>query len=190
MNIKQLILDRDGDLSGMDLRNQSLIYEDFSYVNLFQADLSNADAIYSNFEGANLTDTKLIGTNLAYSNLREAKLIRSDLHSANLRNANLQNAMLDGSCLTNIQFGSAIGDMKYIKSLQIEDYCISYTATHLAIGNEIYKFTNDIIRLKPLNGVLLPSDYLNKWMDCIMNIIDMSPAAPSPLIADNGLASK
>ena len=74
-----------------------------------QADLSNAD----------LFNADLFNANLSNANLSRADLFNADLSGADLSNANL--------------FG-AHGNMKEIKSIQIEFYTITYTDSIIQIG--------------------------------------------------------
>ena len=96
---------------------------------------------------------------------------RADLRSADLSSADLRSADLR----------YAVGEMRYVKSLQCEKYYISYTATELNIGCQSHtilewqNFDDDAIS-KMDNGAL---DWWKKWKPILMNIIEASPALES-----------
>jgi hypothetical protein len=105
------------------LEQHQLLLKDNSGVNLSGADLSRAD----------LSRADLRYADLSSANLSEADLIRANLSRANLRYADLSGANLSGANLS-----WAIGNGNEIKSLQLSNYFITYTATHMAIGCKQY----------------------------------------------------
>ena len=112
----------------------------------------------------------------ARADLRSADLSYTDLHYADLRYADLHYADLR---YTDLRY--AVGEMRYVKSLQCEKYYISYTATELNIGCQSHtilewqNFDDDAIS-KMDNGAL---DWWKKWKPILMNIIEASPALES-----------
>ena len=79
--------------------------------------------------------------NLSYANLSSADLCSANLRSANLRSANLCSADLSYADLSSADLCSAdlryvTGNMREIKSLQVETYKITYTQDVMAIGCE------------------------------------------------------
>ena len=100
-------------------------------------------------------------------------LSRADLSGADLRWADLSGANLSG----------AIGDLKQIKSLQIEKYTITYTSEVIQIGCKNYgieewrNFTDKQINNMD-SGAL---EWWNKWKEVLFKIIEMSPAEPTNL---------
>jgi uncharacterized protein YjbI with pentapeptide repeats len=90
---------------------------DFSWANLYQADLSGAvlprAILYhvnlsgANLKGANLDRADLIGANLREANLREAILTGANLREADLGMADLAWANLSGAMVTSEQLGKA-----------------------------------------------------------------------------------
>ena len=92
--------------------------------------------------------------------------VRADLSSADLSSANLS---------------SATGELKYLKSIFIDKYPITYTSDVLQIGcerhniSEWWEFDDDRI-IKMDAGAL---KLWKKWGTMIKNIIEMSPAEPT-----------
>ena len=96
-------------MSGMDLREASLIK-----ANLEGADLSGADLRYANLRRANLRGTNLRNARLNHANLPGANLTGADLRGANLSGANLllanlTDADVSGANFTNANLEKTIG---------------------------------------------------------------------------------
>jgi hypothetical protein len=68
-----------------------------------------------------------------------------------------------------------IGEGKYMKSLQIGEYKISYTHDTLAIGCQQYKIA-DWPKLNPLNLSIEDGELLEKHLHTILNLIATFPA--------------
>ena len=121
-----------------------------------QADLSDANLI-----GANLTDANLIGANLIGANLSDANLTDANLKGADLKGAN--------------------GNLRHLKSIQMEKYYITYTSSNLQIGcqrhsiEEWQEFSDETISQMD-NGAL---EWWAKWKPIIMQIIEMAPCEPT-----------
>ena len=154
------------------LRNADLRYADLYNADLHNANLINADLGHTRLSYANLDSANLNSANLVNANLRNANLVNTDLRNANLHNADLVNANLFN---TNLRY--AIGEMKYIKSLQCEKYYISYTYKTLNIGCQTHliedwkNFTNEQISKMDIGAL----HWWNKWKPILMNIIKVSP---------------
>ena len=87
----------------------------------------------ANLRGANLT-----GADLTRANLTRANLTRADLADANLADANLTDANL-----TNVRsFWGTIGNMAEIKSIQVDTWPVTYTATHMQIGCQLHPLSD------------------------------------------------
>ena len=163
---------RSANLSSADLRYANLRYANLSSADLRDADLSSAnlstaDLSYANLSSANLSSADLRDADLRYANLSYANLRSADLRYANLRYANLRSADLR----------SAVGEMKYIKSIQCEEYYISYTYKKLNIGCqshliEDWKNFNDEQISTMDSGAL---NWWKAWKPILMNIIEVSP---------------
>ena len=132
-------------------------------ANLRSADLSSAD----------LRSADLRSADLSYADLSSADLRSADLRYADLRYANLSSADLRSA---NLRY--AVGEMRYVKSLQCEKYYISYTATTLNIGcqsHTILEWQNfDDDAISKMDGGAL--EWWQKWKPILMNIIEASPA--------------
>jgi len=143
-----------------------------SWATLSWANLSGANLRWANLRWANSPRADLRGANLSWANLRGADLSGANLSWANLRGANLRGADLRG----------AIGNLKNVKSMQIEDYSIVYTDTDLFIGCEKHpifdwwKFDDAVIEAMDGEKALI---FWKKWKPVLMNIIEMSPAEPT-----------
>ena len=94
----------------------------------------------------------LIGANLSRADLSEANLSRADLSEANLIGADLRGANLSRANLSSLKsLWNTIGNMKEIKSMQLELYQITWTKDVLQIGCEQhpikdwFKFSDETI---------------------------------------------
>ena len=87
---------------------------------------------------ANLADA-----NLTYANLTDANLTDANLTRANLTYANLAYANLAYANLTNVRsFWGTIGNMAEIKSIQVDTWPVTYTATHMQIGCQLHPLSD------------------------------------------------
>ena len=102
-----------------------------------RANLSGA-----NLSGADLGEANLSGAFLRGADLRRAFLRGANLRKADLREANLSGADLSGADLSGVRLEDIKGDGKYIKSLQIGKYPISYTAQFYKLAVKIILFLN------------------------------------------------
>ena len=161
------------DLANADLVNADLRHADLYNANLHNANLINANLSHARLSYANLDSANLNSANLVNASLRNANLINTDLCSANLHNADLLNANL-----LNTNLCYAIGEMKYIKSLQFEKYNIVFTHNMLYIGCKSHSienwknFTDEQISKMDIGALR----WWNKWKPILMNIIEISPA--------------
>jgi hypothetical protein len=151
-------------------------------ANLSGANLSDATLSGANLSGANLSDATLSGADLSDAYLYGASLSRATLSGANLSGANLYGANLSRATLSRADLSGAnllcLGNMKEIKTIQIETYKIAYTKNTLQIGCKRFtikdwkKFTNEeISKMHP--GAL---KFWKKFKPVIMNLIKISPA--------------
>jgi uncharacterized protein YjbI with pentapeptide repeats len=174
---------RYADLSSANLRYADLRYADLRSANLRYADLSSANLRYADLRYADLSSANLRYADLRYADLRSANLRYADLSSANLRYADLRYADLSSANLryANLRYADlryAVGEMRYVKSLQCEKYYISYTATTLNIGcqsHTILEWQNfDDDAISKMDGGAL--EWWQKRKPILMNIIEASPA--------------
>ena len=161
-------------LSNTDLSHARLRYSNLSYANL-----SSANLRYSDLSHANLSYADLSYTYLRYSNLSYA-----DLGYANLRHANLRDANLSSANLSHTSLNYTIGEMRSLRSMQIEKYMVSYTDTTLSIGCKSYTIEEwknfDDEKIKSMDNEALV--WWKKWKPIIMQIIEMAPAEPTRYI--------
>lgn len=111
---------------------------------------------------------------------------RADLSCANLSGANLRGSNLRRADLRGADLSLAIGEMKSLRSMQIEKYMISYTDKILNIGCKSYtieewKNFNDETISRMDSGAL---EWWKKWKPIIMQIIEMSPAEPTGYVEE------
>ena len=111
---------------------------------------------------------------LSGANLSEANLSRANLSEANLSRANLFGADLFGADLS-----GAIGNMREIKSIQVEQYPIAYTKDRLQIGCENHAIEEWILfdnkRIAEMDGKRA-LEFWKKFKDTILNLVSISPA--------------
>ncbi|CAB4124723.1 Pentapeptide repeat [uncultured Caudovirales phage] len=168
-------------LSGANLSGADLSYADLSYADLSGADLSYADLSYADLSGANLIYADLRGANLIYADLRGANLIYADLRGANLIYADLRGANLRG----------AIGNMREIKSLQLDTWSVVWVKdqenkTTLQIGCqrhplEMWEKSDPrwIATLDPK-----ATEWWGQWKETILGLVEKSPAHPYGKVID------
>ena len=112
------------------------------------------------------------------ANLRGADLSGANLSSADLNSADLRDADLSSVDLSNVMLWNTIGNMREIKSLQLEKYPITYINNRLQIGCKNYSieewknFTDDEIDYMDNRAL----EWWKKWKDYIFTTIEMSPA--------------
>ena len=172
----------DANLEDADLEDADLKLADLRCANLQDSYLKYANLRYANLQGANLRYANLECAYLEGTNLRSANLQGANLQGANLSDANLEDADLSRANLEGISLWGVKGNMKEIKSMQIDKYCITYTATHLQIGCKLHLIEDwanfDDRRILEMDGKSALK-WWKKWKPIIMNIIEMSPAEPT-----------
>ena len=167
-----------------------------SSADLYGAYLSGADLRGANLRGANLRGANLYGANLCSAYLCDANLCGADLRGANLCGADLSGANLCGADLRGAYLYDAnlsgadlyganllcTGNMREIKTLQIEKWSIGYTHDKLQIGCQ--RHTIDKWRKwdTPAGLVWINSmdsgakEWANKLLPLVLQLIDVSPA--------------
>ena len=167
---------RDADLSDADLSSANLYCANLSRADLIGADLSRADLI-----GANLSRADLIGANLYCADLSSANLYCADLRGADLSDADLRNANLSSANLRGANLNGGVGNMEQIKSLQLEEWPVTYTAERLQIGcqnhtiDEWRTFTDSEIQKMDEKAL----GWWSKYKALIFLTIETSPAEPT-----------
>ncbi|VFR96468.1 pentapeptide repeat family protein [plant metagenome] len=177
---------RGANLGGADLRGANLRGANLRGANLGGADLRGANLRGANLGDANLGDANLGDANLRGANLGDANLGDANLGDANLGDANLGDANLRGANLGGANLGElasiwdTAGNRAEIKSLQLETWGVTYTATHMQIGCQHHTlerwwgFSDDCIRRMDERAL----EWWRKWKPVIQQIIAMSPAVP------------
>jgi len=138
-------------------------------ANLRRADLRRADLRHSDLRYANLWDADFRG-----ANLRGAKLWGANLYGANLEGANLRDADL-----------LCFGNMRELRTMQIDAWAIGYTADTLQIGCQ----RHSIDKWRKWN-TLAGRGWIEKmdeealeWADrnlaLVLALIDANPATPT-----------
>jgi hypothetical protein len=161
-----------------DLSYANLSYANLSYANLRAANLSAANLSYANLCDANLRAANLSAADLSAANLRAANLSAADLSDANLRAANLSAANLSYANLCDANLSDVnllcYGDMKFIFTLQIDNWCVGFTKEILQIGCQKHpiskwkEFTDEQI-LKMDSKAL---SWWKRWKQPLFAIID------------------
>ena len=169
------------DLSSADLRSADLSYANLSSANLSSANLSSANLSYANLSYADLSSADLRSADLSNSDLRYADLRYANLRGSFLNGSDLRGSDLRGSDMITATANFAIGNMREIKTLLLDVWPVTYTATHLHIGcerhliTEWWDFDDDRIARMDSNAL----EWWKKWKPVIQQIIEMSPAVPT-----------
>ena len=145
-------------------------------ANLRSANLRSANLSYADLNYANLSYANLSSADLSYADLRDANLRGSFLNGSDLRGSDLR-----GSDMITATANFAIGNMREIKTLLLDVWPVTYTATHLHIGcerhliTEWWDFDDDRIARMDIKAL----GWWKKWKDFIRQAIEMSPAVPT-----------
>ena len=151
--------------------NENLKWANLSGANLSGANLSGANLIRADLSGADLSGADLSDANLRWVDLSGANLIRADLRGADLRRADLS-----GADLRWVDLRWVIGNLKKIKSFQLERYDVVFTSDILAISCQQHpiekwkKFTDKEISEMDKDAL----SWWKKWKDFIFQAIELS----------------
>ena len=117
-----------------------------------------------------------LGISFNNAKLNYAKLNDAELNNAELNNAELNDAELNNAELNNAELNGAIGNMKEVRSFQIEKYKITFTSAMLFIGCKGYSHQEwaafsdkDISRMA--TGAV---EFWTKWKSFIFRAIALS----------------
>ena len=154
-----------------------------------KADLAGAYLAGANLAGANLAGAYLAGANLAGADLDGAYLAGANLAGADLDGANLAGAYLAGANLAGAYLDGAylvaLGDMRFVKTLQLERWMIGYTADTMQIGCQRHPITDwwafDDSRIARMDPAAL--EWWGRWKPVLQQIIAMNPAEPTGYVA-------
>ena len=120
--------------------------------------------------GTGLRCAKLYNANLEGADLEDANLEGANLRGTNLRGANLDNANLEGADLL------ASGNMKELRTMQIDTYKIGFTLDTLQIGCRRHKieewksFSDEEIAEMDAGAL----EWWGHWKDFIFKAIELS----------------
>ncbi|MCI4435424.1 MAG: pentapeptide repeat-containing protein [Ignisphaera sp.] len=165
-------------LKGVNLKGVNLAMANFSESDISDACIAKANFSRADFSRADLSRTDISEANLTGANLSEAYFIDANLANVNLSRANLSDAIIKGANLANVYLEGAMGELKYIKSIQCEKYSVVYTFDRIYIGCKNYSivewknFTESEIDKMDVGAFI----WWSKWKPIIMQLIEMSPA--------------
>jgi hypothetical protein len=171
-------------LEGANLRDANLRNANLRDAYLRNANLWDADLRDANLRDANLWDANLEGANLRDANLWDAYLDGANLRDAYLRGANLRDANLEGAYLEGAYL-LCFGNMREIRTMQIDTWAIGYTADTLQIGCQRHPIDKWRKWDTPAGRKWIASmdDKALKWADrnlaLVLAMIDANPATPT-----------
>ena len=148
-------------------------------ANLEEANLEGAYLRGANLRGANLEEANLRRANLEEANLRGANLRGANLWGANLEEANLEGANLEGAYFT------CFGNMKEIRTMQVDTWKIGYTADTLQVGCQRHPIDKwrkwDTVAgrkwIEQMDSKAL--EWADRNLGLVLQIIDANPATPT-----------
>ena len=112
------------------------------------------------------------------ADLSSAYLRGADLRGADLRGADLSGANLDGADLRGAKLQCAIGNMREVKSLQVDIWAVVYTSEVMCIGcqqhslAEWWAFSDETIDSMESNAL----SWWKIWKPILQEITKQSPA--------------
>jgi hypothetical protein len=153
-------------------------------ANLWGAYLRRANLRGANLEGANLEGANLRRANLRRANLEGANLEGANLEGANLEGANLEGANLEGANLEGAYF-TCFGNMKEIRTMQVDTWEIGYTADTLQVGCQRHPIDKwrkwDTVAgrkwIEQMDSKAL--EWADRNLGLVLQIIDANPATPT-----------
>ena len=163
-----------------DFSEANFIEANFRWADFSEANFIEANFIEANFRGANFSEANFRGANFRWADFRwadfseanfsEANFIEADFRGADFSEANFREADFRGD-----SYQYCIGNMREIKSMQLDTYLIVFNKHFLAIGCQQHSiekwknFTDDEIENLD-NGAL---EWWNKWKDFIFKAIEL-----------------
>ena len=161
-------------LEGANLEGANLRGANLRGANLEGAYLEEANLRRANLRGANLWGANLEGAYLEEANLEGAYLWGANLEEANLRGANLEEANL-----------TCFGNMKEIRTMQVDTWEIGYTADTLQVGCQRHPIDKwrkwDTVAgrkwIEQMDSKAL--EWADRNLGLVLQIIDANPATPT-----------
>lgn len=120
------------DLSGENLKGNTLIRANFNEANLHRANLAEANLKGAILSKANLAEAFLSGANLSEANLEEADLSSVDISKATLFKADLARANLRGANFYNADLFSANLDNADLRGADLQQVYLAGATLHKA----------------------------------------------------------
>ena len=152
--------------------------------------------VYANLSGAYLSGAYLSDANLRGADLCGANLCDADLNGANLSDANLSGANLSGATLNGANLWGTVGNMREIKSLQLDTWVVSWIMDQenkvtLQIGCQKHPLEMWVKSDPRWIATLDPkaADWWGKYRDFILNTVNLFPATPYGKSVDKGIDS-
>lgn len=166
-------------LKGVEGANLAELYEQ----NLSGLDLSNRNLISINLNGAYLQNCNFENTDLSHAVLGKATMIGCNLKNTTIENAGLSHCDFIGADLSGaVIFGCAMqgakGNMKEIKSLQIDTYAVAWTSKEIQIGFirvPLHRFVEQGFidtHKKGLKESGFDVEWLDKWYATLCGLIN------------------
>jgi len=146
---------------------------------LRRANLRSADLRGANLRSAYLSGAYLSGADLSGANLSGTNLSGADLIHANLIHANLSSAYLSGAELR------CMGNMREIRTMQIDTWEIGYTSDTLQIGCQRHaikrwrKWDTEAGQKWIADMDSEAAAWAERNMALVLAIIDANPATPT-----------
>ena len=149
-----------------------------------RANLEGANLEGANLEGANLRGAHLEGANLWGANLRGANLRGAYLEGAYLKGAYFEGAYLEGAYLEEANL-TCFGNMKEIRTMQVDTWEIGYTADTLQVGCQRHPIDKwrkwDTVAgrkwIEQMDSKAL--EWADRNLGLVLQIIDANPATPT-----------
>ena len=163
------------DLRWADLRRANLSWADLSGANLHDANLSGADLSGADLSRADLRRTDLSRADLSRANLSGADLHEANLSGANLHDANLHDANLHEADLSGADLRNATGNMREVRSIQCDTWCVAIYAGMMSIGCQTHSIVEwwgfDDMRIDQMDSKAL--DWWHVWKPVLKSIIEV-----------------
>lgn len=175
MNLEKILADH-----ALWLRGDGGTRADLRNASLRGAPLHNVDLRYASLSNVDLSHARLIGADLRSARLSNVDLIHADLIGADLSHARLIGVDLRGADLL------CTGNMREIKTLQIERWRVAYTSDTLQIGCQTHSIEkwrkwNTATGRKWIDNMDDKAlAWADRYLDLILQIIDVSPGEEAP----------
>ena len=166
-------------MAGVNLTSANLDKSELTHVGARNIDLSNARIANATllggyFNNANFRMVYAKDTRFINTQLNNAAFTGADIRYSDFRFSDLEGAIFDNANLKGV-----IGDTRFIKTLYIEAYSVTYTHDRLAIGCKNYKIKTWFSLPEETQYKIFNQEQIalwKKWKPILKKIIKMSPA--------------